>query len=122
KLNSLQDLMVDELRDIYSAEKQLVKALPKMAKAATAPQLKSALQSHLQETENHVKRLEKVFQNLGVTARTKKCKAMEGLIEEASDLLEEDADPEVRDAGIIASGNRVEHYEIAAYGTVRTYA
>jgi len=122
KLNSLQDLMVDEVRDLYSAEKQLVKALPKMAKAATSPRLKTLLQEHLAETENHVKRLEQVFQHLGLNARAKKCKGMEGLIQEGSDMLEEDADPEVLDAAIIASGNRVEHYEIAAYGTVRTYA
>jgi len=122
KLNSLQDLMVDEVRDLYSAEKQLVKALPKVAKAATSPRLKTLLQEHLAETENHVKRLEQAFQNLGLTPRAKKCKAMEGLVEEANDILEEDADPEVLDAAIIASGNRIEHYEIAAYGTVRTYA
>jgi ferritin-like metal-binding protein YciE len=122
KLNSLQDLMVDEVRDLYSAEKQLVKALPKMAKAATSPRLKTLLQEHLAETENHVKRLEQVFQHLGLNARAKKCKGMEGLIQEGSDMLEEDADPEVLDAAIIGSGNRVEHYEIAAYGTVRTYA
>jgi len=122
KLSSLQDLFVDEIRDLYSAEKQLVKALPKVAKAATSPQLKTALQSHLAETENHVKRLEQVFQGLGLTPRAKKCKAMEGLIEEANDMLEEDADPEVLDAAIIASGNRIEHYEIASYGTVRSYA
>jgi len=122
KLNSLQDLMVDEVRDLYSAEKQLVKALPKVAKAATSPRLKTLLQEHLAETENHVKRLEQAFQNLGLTPRAKKCKAMEGLVEEANDMLEEDADPEVLDAAIIASGNRIEHYEIAAYGTVRTYA
>jgi len=122
KLNSLQDLMVDEVRDLYSAEKQILKALPKMAKAAKSPRLKTLLQEHLAETENHVKRLEQVFQHLGLNARAKKCKGMEGLLLEGSEMLEEDADPEVLDAAIIASGNRVEHYEIAAYGTVRTYA
>src|SRR5256885_2083041 len=107
KLNSLQDLLVEEMRDLYSAEKQLTKALPQMVQAATSPDLRQALQSHFQETEGHVKRLEQGFQILGFTARAKKCKAMEGLIAEAQEVIEEDADKEVRDAAIISSGNRV---------------
>jgi ferritin-like metal-binding protein YciE len=113
---------VDELKDLYSAEKQLVKALPKMAKNASNPELKEAFTNHLQETEGHVERLEQIFEMLGERAGGKKCKGMEGLIEEAKELLEEDATEEVLDAGLISKAQHVEHYEIAGYGTVRTYA
>jgi len=119
---TLHDLMIHQLRDLYSAEKQLVQALPKMAKNANSPELQDALRAHLQETEEHVSRLEQAFEMLGVTGRGMKCKGMEGLIEEGQELLEEDVDPEVLDAGIIAAAQRIEHYEIAAYGTVCEYA
>ena len=122
EMESLQELYVDELKDLYSAEKQLVKALPKMVKNATNAELKEAFSNHLDETEGHVQRLEKIFQMLGEKAGGKKCKGMEGLIEEAKELLEEDASDEVLDAGLISKAQHVEHYEMAGYGTVRTYA
>lgn len=122
EMESLKELYVDELKDLYSAEKQLVKALPKMAKNATNPELKQAFTQHLEETEGHVERLEQIFEMLGERAGGKKCKGMEGLIEEAKDLLEEDATEEVLDAGLISKAQHVEHYEMAGYGTVRTYA
>jgi ferritin-like metal-binding protein YciE len=122
KIDSLKQLYIEELRDLHSAEKQLVKALPKMAKAASSPELKQGILTHLEETKNHVTRLETIFERLGVSSKGKKCKAMEGLIEEGEELLKEDAEPEVQDAGIIAAAQRVEHYEIAGYGTTRTYA
>jgi ferritin-like metal-binding protein YciE len=121
-LNSLEDLLVNELKDLYSAEKQLLKALPKMAKAATSKPLQNGFTKHLKQTEGHVSRLEKVFEELGVSARGKKCQAMEGLIEEGQEVIDEDAAPAVKDAALIAAAQRVEHYEIAGYGTVRTYA
>ena len=122
ELQTLQDLYVEELKDLYSAEKQLVKALPRMAKNATNPQLKQAFTKHLQETEGHVDRLEQIFEMLGARAGGKKCVGMEGLIEEAKELLEEDSGEEALDAGLISKAQHVEHYEIAGYGTVRTYA
>src|SRR4051812_16242109 len=122
EMESLKELYVDELKDLYSAEKQLVKALPKMAKNATNPELQQAFTQHLEETEGHVERLEQIFEMLGERAGGKKCKGMEGLIEEAKELLEEDATEEVLDAGLISKAQHVEHYEIAGYGTVRTYA
>ena len=122
EMESLKELYVDELKDLYSAEKQLVKALPKMAKNATNPELQQAFTKHLEETEGHVERLEQIFDMLGERAGGKKCKGMEGLIEEAKELLEEDAAEEVLDAGLISKAQHVEHYEIAGYGTVRTYA
>ncbi len=122
KLESLRDLFVDELKDLYNAEHQLLKALPKMAKAATATDLKRAFESHLKETKGQVERLEQVFASLEVSPRGKKCKAMEGLVEEGAALMKEDADPDVMDAGLIAAAQRVEHYEMAGYGCVRTYA
>ncbi len=121
-LDTLHDLFEDELRDVLSAEKQLLKALPKMAKAASHEDLVSAFEEHLQQTQTHVERLEKVFEFLELTPRAKKCKAMEGLIEEGSDLMEEDAEPEVKDAALIAAAQKVEHYEIATYGTLATWA
>ena len=122
EMESLQELYVDELKDLYSAEKQLVKALPKMVKNATNAELKEAFSNHLDETEGHVQRLEKIFQMLGEKAGGKKCKGMEGLIEEAKELLEEDASDEVLDAGLISKAQHVEHYEMAGYGTVRRTA
>jgi ferritin-like metal-binding protein YciE len=122
EMENLQDLFVEELRDLYNAENQLLKALPKMAKKASSPDLQNAFQTHLKETEGHVKRLEQIFDKMGKKPTGKKCKAMEGLIEEGKEMMSEDAEPEVLDAGLISAAQRVEHYEIAGYGTVRTYA
>jgi ferritin-like metal-binding protein YciE len=122
KLNTLQDLLIEELQDIYDAENQIIKALPKMAKAASAPQLQQAFEEHLQQTRTHVERLERVFEQFGAKAKGKTCKGMQGLLTEGDEMIKEKADPAVRDAGLIAAAQRVEHYEMAAYGTVRTYA
>jgi ferritin-like metal-binding protein YciE len=122
QMDSLRELYVDELKDLYSAEKQLVKALPKMAKNATSPELQDAFTEHLAVTEDQVARLEQIFEALGESPRGKKCVGMEGIIEEANELLGEDADEDVLDAGLISKAQHVEHYEIAGYGTVRTYA
>jgi ferritin-like metal-binding protein YciE len=122
KLKTLNDLFVDQLKDLYSAENQLLKALPKMAKAAESEELRDAFTAHLEETKGQVERLEKIFSGLDVSPRGKKCKAMEGLIEEGKELIEEDAEPNVKDAGLIGAAQKVEHYEIAAYGTARTIA
>ena len=121
-LESMQDLFINELKDVYNAEKQIVTALPKMAKAATAPELQQAFTKHLRETEGQVRRLEQIFKSLGLPARGKKCKGMEGLIEEGKEILEEEGAAEVIDAALISAAQRVEHYEIAAYGCLRTYA
>jgi ferritin-like metal-binding protein YciE len=121
-LNSMDELFLNELKDVYNAEKQLVAALPRMAKAAQSPKLQQAIAKHLRETEGHVKRLEQILQSLGEPLRGKKCKGMEGLIEEGKEILEEEGAPEVIDAAIISAAQRVEHYEIAAYGCLRTYA
>ena len=122
ELDTLKDLYVDEIKDLYSAEKQLIKALPKMAKAANDDQLREAFRTHLKETAQHAARLEQICQELGVSPRGKKCVGMEALIEEGSELIKENPDPEVLDAGLISKAQHVEHYEIAGYGTVRTYA
>jgi len=121
-LDNLEDLFLDELKDIYNAEKQLTKALPKMAKAASTEDLQEAFTSHLEETKGQIERLEKVFEVIGKPARGKTCKAMEGLVEEGSELMEEDGEPPVLDAGLICAAQKVEHYEIAAYGTLVTWA
>jgi len=121
-LDNLNGLLVEQLQDIYYAEKHLVKALPKMAKAANTPELVAAFTDHLEQTKEHVTRLERVFEALGVAAKAKKCPAIEGLIEEASEMIAEEGEPSVLDAGLIASGQRVEHYEIAAYGNVHAFA
>ncbi len=121
-LDSLEKLFLEELKDVYNAEKQILRALPKMAKAAESPELEQAFTKHLKETEGQVERLERIFKELGQAARGKKCKGMEGLLEEGKEVLEEDGDPAVIDAALIASAQRVEHYEIAAYGCLRTYA
>lgn len=122
KIKTLDDLFLHELRDLHSAEKQLLKALPKMAKAASSEKLQKAFQAHLKETETHVERLEKAFEELDASSRGKKCAAMEGLIEEGSDLLEEDIEADVLDAALIGAAQRVEHYEIAGYGTTAAFA
>lgn len=122
RLETLKDLYVMELRDLYSAEKQILKALPKMAKAASSPELKAAFLDHVEQTRGQVARLETIFEALGVKPRGKTCKAMEGLIEEGKALIAEEPEPTVLDAGLISAAQRVEHYEIAGYGSVRTYA
>ena len=122
KLSSLEDLLVEELKDLYSAETQLLKALPKMAKAATSKALKRGFETHWKQTERHVERIKRVCADLGVTPTGKTCQAMQGLIKEGQEAIEEDAEPEVKDAALIAAAQRVEHYEIAGYGCVRTYA
>lgn len=121
-MESLQDLYVDQLRDLYNAENQLVKALPKMAKAATTPELQSAFTEHLEETKGHVERLQQIFEQLGEKPTGKTCKAMKGLVEEGSEMMDEDAEPPIMDAGLIAAAQRVEHYEMAGYGCVRNFA
>src|ERR1700716_3052311 len=121
-MDSLKDLYVDELKDLYNAENQLVKALPKMAKKASAPELRRAFESHLEQTKVHVDRLEKIFKGLGEKASGKTCKAMKGLVEEGKGIIEEDGDDSVLDAALIGAAQRVEHYEIAGYGVVRTFA
>lgn len=122
KLGSLHDLFIDQLKDIYSAEKQITQALPKMAKAAQSDEVRMAFQDHLEMTKNQVQRLEQVFERMGTTPGRKKCLGMQGLIQEAEEFLGENVAPEVMDAGLIANAQRVEHYEIAAYGTVKAYA
>ena len=122
KLKNLEDFLIDELKDLYSAEKQLLKALPKMAKAATSEELKQAFTDHLEETEKHVTRLEEISNIIGKGLTGKKCKAMEGLVEEGKELMEEDATPEVMDVALICAAQKVEHYEIASYGCAVTYA
>ena len=122
KLDNLRKLYVEELRDLYNAESQLVKALPKMAKGASSDQLKQAFEDHLQQTEGHVERLEEIFKGLDESPKGKTCKAMKGLVEEGSEILDKDGEDSVLDAGIIAAAQKVEHYEIAGYGTVRTFA
>src|SRR3569623_162368 len=122
-MSTLEDLFIHELKDIYNAKKQILKALPKMAKAASSRKLRDGFQKHLKQTEGHVKRLEQVFEGLGKTPRGTKCLAMEGIIEEGKEVMKEDFEDEsVMDAALIAAAQRVEHYEIAAYGTVRSMA
>ena len=122
ELETLRDLYIDELKDLYSAENQILKALPKMMKAATHPELKRAFETHLKQTETHVERLETIFEQLEASPRGKKCVGMEGLIEEGKELIGEKPEKEVLDAGLISKAQHVEHYEMAGYGTVRTYA
>src|SRR5437667_12561588 len=122
KLDTLQKLYVDELRDLYNAENQLLKALPKMAKAVSSEELKNAFEKHLEQTETHVERLEDIFKELDQNPKGKTCHGMKGLVEEGSEILKEDGDPSVLDAGIIVAAQKVEHYEIASYGRVRTFA
>jgi ferritin-like metal-binding protein YciE len=121
-MENLKDLYIDELKDVYNAEKQLVKALPKMAKASSSPQLRMAFEGHLKETEGHIRRIEGVFANLGMKPASKTCKAMEGLVKEGAEMIDEDAEGALKDAGLIGAAQRVEHYEIAAYGTLVAFA
>src|SRR4051812_6846316 len=120
--SGLRELYIDELKDIYNAETQLVKALPKMAKAASSEELSSGFEEHLEQTKEHVQRLEQIFESLGENPKGKKCKGMEGLVEEAAEMIDEDFEDNIKDAGLIGAAQRVEHYEIAAYGTVRAFA
>ena len=122
ELKTLQDLFLDTLKDTYDAEHQITKALPKMAKAANSPELKKGFEQHLRQTEEQIKRLEQVFEGMGKKATRKSCKGMKGLIEEGDEIMKEEGEPEVLDAGLIAAAQKVEHYEIAAYGTLSAYA
>ena len=122
QLETLQDLYVHELKDLYSAEKQLIRALPKMAKAAKDSKLAAGFEEHLEQTKQHAARLERILSNHKKSTRGSRCKGMEGIIAEGAEMVEEEADPEVKDAGLISAAQRVEHYEIAGYGTARTYA
>lgn len=122
KLATLEDLLVEELKDLFDAENQLTRALPKMAKAATAPELKQAFQEHLEVTRNQVERLTQVFDGLGRPAKGKRCEAMKGLITEGQELMQQNIEPELLDVGLIGAAQKVEHYEMAGYGTVRTMA
>lgn len=121
-LSTLQELLIEELQDTYDAEHQILEALPKMEEAATNKKLATAFRQHHKQTETHVTRLEKVFQILGEEPKRKKCKAMAGLTAEGAEIIKEDADGDVRDAALIAAAQKVEHYEIAGYGTLRTWA
>ena len=122
KLESLKDLYVEQLRDLHSAETQLVEALPKMADAAALPELKTAIREHLAQTRQHVERLEAIFRKLGQKASGETCEGMKGLIKEGEAMIKMRGEDAAKDAGLIAAAQRVEHYEIAGYGTVRTYA
>jgi len=122
KLNSLHDLYVHELQDLYSAENQIIKALPKMAENATTTELRSAFEEHLHQTREHVNRLDRIFERLNESAKGDKCQGVEGIIEEGEDLMDKDATESVCDAALIGSAQKVEHYEMAGYGTVRTFA
>ena len=121
-MKTLRDLFEDELRDVYDAEKQIIKALPKMIKASASDELSSALEAHLEETRGHVERLERVFESLDMRPRGKHCAGMAGILEEGADLIEEDGDEAVLDAGFVAAAQRVEHYEITAYGSLMAWA
>ena len=122
KITTLRELYVDQLRDLYDGENQIIKALPKMIESTESEELRSALEEHLEVTRQQAQRLETIFEGLGENAKGEKCKGMEGIIKEGSDVVKEDMDETVKDAAIIAAAQRVEHYEIAGYGTVRTYA
>jgi ferritin-like metal-binding protein YciE len=122
KLGTMHDLFVDEVKDLYNAEHQLVKALPKMAKGASSPELQAAFEEHLEQTKVHAERLETIAEKLEFSPKGKKCKAMEGLIEEGAEVLEANGEPSVKDAALIAAAQRVEHYEMAGYGCARTFA
>src|SRR5687767_2394417 len=122
QIETMQELYVDVLKDLYDAEQQILKALPKMAKAANSEELRDGFQEHLAQTQTHLERLDQVFAQIGETAKRKKCKAIEGLLEEGKELMESVSDREVLDAGLIAAAQKVEHYEIATYGCARTYA
>lgn len=120
--NSLEDLFWDQIEDLYDAEQRLMKALPKMAKACQSPELRSAFQAHAKQTQEHVRRLERIFQLRGKSAEGETCEAMQGLLEEGEEMIDLSADGRVKDAGLIAAAQRVEHYEMAGYGTARDFA
>jgi ferritin-like metal-binding protein YciE len=122
QMDSLEKLYVEQLRDIYDAENQLVRAIPQMAKAASSPELRTAFEDHLEQTRGHVRRLDEIFRSLGHPSKGKSCKVMVALIEEGDEIVKSDSEPSVRDAGLIAAAQKAEHYEIAAYGTLRTFA
>ncbi|HEY4781684.1 MAG TPA: ferritin-like domain-containing protein [Chthoniobacterales bacterium] len=122
KVESLRDLYVEQLNDLYNAEQQLIKAIPKMAKAASSEELKAAFEDHLGKTRQHAQRIETIFEQMGEKVGGKKCKAMEGLVEEGGEVIKEDMEDGIKDAALIAAAQRVEHYEIAGYGCVRAYA
>jgi ferritin-like metal-binding protein YciE len=122
KLNSLHDLYVNDLRDLYDAESRLIKTLPKTVEAASSPELRQALEQHLEQSKVQVQRLEKIFGKLGESIKGQKCKGMEGIIEEGEDLMDKDAPPAVADAALISTTQRMEHYEIAGYGTLCNFA
>ncbi len=122
KLNSLHDLYIAELKDLFDAENRIMKALPKMAKSAGSPELRSAFEEHLQQTQMQSDRLSRIFERMNESPKGGKCKGVEGIIDEGEDLMDQDAPPAVSDAALISAAQRVEHYEIAAYGTVRTFA
>lgn len=121
-VDNIEKLLINELKDLYSAEKQITRTLPKMAKAATSEDLRTAFETHLKETEGQIKRLDRVFEILGKTSGGKTCQGMKGVLEEGAEVMEETTEGEVRDAALISAAQRVEHYEIAGYGSVRTYA
>jgi ferritin-like metal-binding protein YciE len=121
-VKTIDELLLDELKDLYSAEKQITKALPRMAKAAASQDLKNAFEGHLEETHGHLERLDKIFENLGKSARGKTCHGMQGLLEEGSEMISELEKGPVRDSGLISAAQRVEHYEMAGYGSVREFA
>lgn len=122
QMENLEDLMKEELKDVLNAENQIIKALPKMIKKASNPELKSAFESHLEETKEHVERVEQAMESMGLPAKGKTCKAMKGILEEGQEIMGEDAEEDVMDAALIAAAQKVEHYEIATYGTLCTYA
>lgn len=122
KIESLREPYLEQLQDLYNAEQQLIRALPKMAKAASSEELKSAFEGHLEKTRGHAERIETICEQMGEKASGKKCKAMEGLVKEGSEVIEEDMEEGIKDAALIAAAQRVEHYEIAGYGCVRAYA
>jgi len=122
QMGSLEELLTNELQDLYDAEKQILKELPKMVDAASSPKLQKGFQQHLEQTKKHVERLDQIFKSRQLPSKGKKCKGIEGILEEGGELLKQDVDPDVLDAGLIAAAQKVEHYEIASYGSVRTYA
>jgi ferritin-like metal-binding protein YciE len=122
QIGSLEELLTNELKDLYDAEKQILKELPKMVDAASSPKLQKGFQQHLEQTKKHVERLDQIFKSRQLPSKGKKCKGIEGILEEGGELLKQDVDPDVLDAGLIAAAQKVEHYEIASYGSVRTYA
>jgi ferritin-like metal-binding protein YciE len=122
KADSLHDLYLEQLKDLYDAEHQLIQALPKMAKAASSTELRTAFEEHLEKTKEHAGRIETIFEKIGEKAKGQKCKAMEGLVKEGGEVIKEDMEDGVKDAALIAAAQRVEHYEMAGYGCVRTYA